>query len=152
MAAARIAAVFLTAILPLTSAQQPSESQLTVQVVDRTGAFVSGARIAINPLPASSRSFLAANSQGLATIGLPSGRYTLSIAASGFADWTRQVEVQSGADRTITATLEVVSGGDPVIVDSYAPDIPCGTPEPVFIPLQPVSNLAPLPSHGSQKR
>ncbi|MGA3131341.1 MAG: carboxypeptidase-like regulatory domain-containing protein [Terracidiphilus sp.] len=150
MAAARIAAVFLAAFLPVAGAQQSSQTRLTVQVTDVTGAFVSGARIAVDPPPVGSGSVLTADSQGQATLNLPAGTYTLSIIASGFKRWTQKIYMHGESEQTIGVILAIAEYG-PTTVMPLFPDIPFGSPEPVFLPLQPLSDLAPLPSHIPNK-
>src|SRR5580698_3882825 len=49
MAAARVAAACLAAFLPVAGAQQTSQTHLTIQVTDRTGAVVPGAQVRIDP-------------------------------------------------------------------------------------------------------
>jgi hypothetical protein len=154
MAAGRIAAVLLAAsLLTVAGAQQSSQTHLTVQVTDMTGALVPGARIKIDPTLPSDKSSLVTDSQGRATLDLPPGSYTLSITFTGFKEWTRQVEVQRGSVQVLPATLEVApTPCDPCGVFVWVPDIPVESPEPAFLPLQPISNLAPLPSHSPKKR
>jgi len=153
MAAARIAAVFLVAFLPVVGAQQSSQTQLTIHVTDVTRAVVPGAHIEIDPSPPAIDPGLATDDQGIATASLPARTYTLSIIAPGFQKWTRQIDVQIGADRTIMATLEVEpTECNPCITVVSHPDLPLENPEPVFLPLQPFNNLTPLPSHIPKKR
>ena len=154
MAAARIAAVFLAACLSVAGAQQSSRTQLTVQVADLTGEFVRGASVALDPSPIASGTVLTTGSRGQATFDLPAGRYTFSITLLGFKKWTRQVEVQNGGAQVLTAILEVApSPCDPCrVFVVWVPDFPLESPEPASLSLQPLHNLAPLPSHRPKKR
>jgi uncharacterized membrane protein len=146
-----IAAVFLAVVLPVASAQQSSPTQLTIQVKDETGWFVPGARIAIDPSPIASGSVLMADSQGQAILDLPAGSYTLSIAASGFKKWGRQIDMQSRSGQRIRATLEIAEPDSPTVI-AFSRDIPLESPEPVYLSLQPESSSAPLPHHRARRR
>jgi hypothetical protein len=154
MAAARIAAVFLAAVLPVAGAQESSTTQLTILVTDVIGDVVPDALIKIDPSLPDAQSPLRTDSRGQATLELPVGGYTLSVSARGFASWTRQIDVQGGSGQTITATLAVASFGGPIVVADWdlRPELPLGSPEQVSLPLQPVSNLAPLQSHSAKRR
>jgi hypothetical protein len=153
MVAARIAAVFLAAFLPIAGGQQPAQTQLTVQVVDATGAVIPGARVEIGLPGPQPVTVLRTDARGQAAFDLPAGSHTLGIAAQGFKTWTGQIEVQNGPDQSITVKLDVASSGcSPCVVAVILPDIPLERPEPVFLLLQPVSSLAPLPSRRAKRR
>jgi len=94
-----------------------------------------------------------ADGAGEAALDLPARSFTLSITAPGFKKWTRQVDVQNVADQNIRAQLQIA----PIYFGSGSPnvtlaDIPLESPEPAFIPIEPTSNLAPLPSYRPKKR
>jgi hypothetical protein len=159
MAAARIAAVFLTTTLPMVCAQQSSrtqapQAQVTIQAIDETGAFIAGARIQVDPAPSPLQSTFIADGQGQAAVDLPAGIFTLSIAAPGFRKRIRQIDVPDPPiNQTITAGLDI----DPTPLGpayfGFQPDIDLLRP-PDPAPLayfeiallgRPFEHLSPLP-------
>jgi Carboxypeptidase regulatory-like domain len=157
MAAARIAAVavaLLAVALPSVqlSAQPTPQGTLTIQVTDITGAVIPGARLEIDPSPSKPESALTTDNQGRVALDLPGGAHKLSVSAPGFNYWTREIDVQSGGGQLVTAKLDIAEAesGGPIFASQ--PDVPLGAPEPVFIPLQPLLNLDPLPSRQAKKR
>jgi hypothetical protein len=153
MAAARIAAVSLAAILPLAGAQQSPQAQLTIQVSDPIGAVIPGARIQLEPAPPGIDPELKTNWRGQATINLQLAKYSLSISAPGFKKWIQPIEVREATSRAITATLEIGKTEGPCTMACYVPrDLPLERPDPVFLCAQLLSILAPLPSHPAKKR
>jgi hypothetical protein len=152
MAVARIAAAFLAALLPVAGAQQSSQTHLTIQVIDPTGARIPGARIAIASPPSKSESALISDNNGQAMFNLPAGGYLLVVTAPAFEKLTRQIDVQDAANQAIQATLKIGSVSGPTMVAFAPPDVPLGSPQPVFVSLQPVSNLTPLPWHHPKRR
>jgi hypothetical protein len=62
------------------------------------------------------------------------------------------VEIRNGGDQTITATLQVEpTDCNPCIIAVSHPDLPLESQEPIFLPLELFSNLAPLPSYNPKK-
>ena len=151
MAAARFAAFAFALLAIEPAAQQPPQTHLTIQVVDQTEGFVPGARIEINP---GSGPAVTVNAQGQAALDLPAGSYALSITARGFMKLIQQIDVQGAAAQTITATLEIdpTPWGPGIGLPEPQPEIPLESPSPVFVPLQPLSILSPLPSQRLKRR
>jgi hypothetical protein len=156
MAAARIAAVSLAALLPLAAAQQPPQTHLTIQVTDQTAAFIPGARIEINPglghvltveVSPEPGHLLTTDSQGQAAIDLPMGSYDLTISAKGFATLTERVEVHEAA-QMVNITLKVQSYSGPVVVAGPTiadlSEFGVRQSEPVYLALQPLLTFSPL--------
>jgi hypothetical protein len=155
VAAVRIAAFVLAVLVPLAGAQQSSQRQLLVRVLDTTGGVIPKAHISIEPPFTSIDSDLKTDSRGQATLALPAGSYTLLVSMPGFKQWIQQIGVQSGMDQTVTVSLEV----DPRWSSSRpGPGCPLDTRIGLqtiarndLIPPAALSNLAPLPTRLSKK-
>jgi Carboxypeptidase regulatory-like domain len=157
MAAARIAAVALLAIALLSvqlSAQPAPQESVTVQVTDITGAVIPGASIEIDPSPSRAGTVLTTDSHGQTEFDLPAGVHAVSIAARGFSKLSRRIDVQGGVGQTVivTAKLEIAVDDYPCMVCYSVPEIPLGRPEPVFLSLEPLLNLNPLPFKSAKRR
>ncbi|MGO9797744.1 MAG: carboxypeptidase-like regulatory domain-containing protein [Terracidiphilus sp.] len=153
MACIRIAVVVISLFLSFELSAQPApQGNVTVQVTDRSGALVPGARIEIDLSASSPNCISKTDSQGRARFDLPTGAHTLSIAARGFKTWTRQIDVQSGTSQPIMATMEVAGSDDPILVVNWAPyELSVSSPEPICLPVQPLLNLDPLPTHKAKR-
>jgi hypothetical protein len=151
MAAPRIAAVLLAVLCAELSAQSAPQGSLTIQVSDRTGAVIPGARIEIDPSFSKPGILFSTNSQGQSTLDLSEGSHVLSVTAQGFKKWMRSINVQSGSSRMVLAKLEVGEVISPTVADNHPLDIPLGQPEPAFLPLQPLLNLDPLSLKGAKR-
>ena len=136
---------------PVQTAQSPPRG-IGVLVKDQTGAVVPGARIEVDPSLPTPGPVLNADSNGRALIDLPGGDHVFSISAPGFRRWTHLFEVSGTSGRLIEAVLHVAPICDPVVVAVFDEDIPLGIPDPIFLPLQPLMNLDPLPSRPAKKR
>jgi|GEM_PF-3149294 len=152
MAVARIAAVFFALLSVELSAQPAPQGSVTVQVTDRSGAVVPGARIEVDPSFSKPGSVFSTDSQGQAALELSEGSHVLSVVAPGFAKWMRSMNVQSGGGQVVTARLELewAESGGPIVASP--PDIPLGRPEPVFLLPRPMLVLDPLPLRGVKRR
>ncbi len=156
MAAVRIAAVLLAVILSLSGTQLSSQTQVTIQVTDTARSFIPDARITIDPSLSSMDPYLKTNGEGEAKMALPARTYTLTVAANGFEGWTGKIDVQSGSDQVIAVTLVAspivfCRSGGPCLTIVRLRLSPEAT-QPIFLSLQTVSNLAPLPSHRTRER
>jgi hypothetical protein len=84
---------------------------------------------------------------------LPIGVDALSITVKNLEQWTRQIDVQAGVNPPVVAMLYQAS----TIVDCATvtsvdiSGILTETPEPIFLPLQPLLNLDPPPSLHAKK-
>jgi hypothetical protein len=43
-----------------------------------------------------------------AALKLPAGKHTITVKMSGYADWTREISVQSASEVQLTTTLEKI--------------------------------------------
>ncbi len=151
MAAARIAAVFVALLCVEVCAQPAPQGSVTVQVTDRTGAVIPGARIEIDASSSKPRPFLKTDGQGQAVLNLPAGAHTLSITFPAFKRWTQQIDVQSGINQMVAVKLDLATEGF-VTVEAISDMPPPNSPETVFLPLKPLPNLNPLPSKSAKRR
>jgi hypothetical protein len=151
MAAARIAAVFVALVCIELSAQPATQASVTIQVTDTSGAVIPGARVEIDPSPSKPESALTTDNLGQAILDLPAGAYSLSISAPGFNKTILKIDVKGGAIQSIMAALKILSYSGPTVVVE-GPETPMEAPEPVFIPLQPLLNLGPLPLKNVKRR
>lgn len=152
MAAARIAAVLLVALPSLAFAQQ-DPALVTVQVTDVTGAPIPGSRIEVDPLPSSTETTWTTDQHGRASFSLAAGAHELLVSNRGFQSWSDRVDLPAGGSETVAANL-CPNGTicDSVQVTTLPPDIPLLRPDPVYIVLQPLFLLDPLPSRQVKKR
>ncbi|MGA2571969.1 MAG: carboxypeptidase-like regulatory domain-containing protein [Terracidiphilus sp.] len=112
MAGARIVALFLAAATPLASAQQFSDTIVTVQVTDRSGAPVPGAQVDIGPACADP-SGGETDKQGRVAFNLKPGSWDtrLTVASPGFCPETKTVTILNQPSQTFP--IELVVGGCP---------------------------------------
>ena len=151
MTAGHIAAVFVALFCVELYAQPAPQGNVTVQVTDMTGAVIPGARIQVDPSLHTPGSVLATDNLGQAILDLPDGAYSLSVSALGFNKTILKIDVKGGAGQSIMAALKIFSYSGPTVVVE-GPETPMETPEPVFIPLQPLLNLGPLPLKNVKRR
>ena len=129
---------------------QPRGYQVTIKVLDLTGAVVSGALVEIDPSSPTFRA-IKTDGSGQAAIGLPVGMHSIRVSAPGFRSWKGFAEVQ-GTEEVITARLQIAGTADPQIsIDPPGVDIPLYMPQPELMALQPVETL-PLPGLPVRKR
>jgi TonB-dependent receptor len=92
---------------------QTGSGAITGTAVDSTGGSLIGARVVVQPTGRE----VATDNQGQFRIsGLAAGQYTLTASYVGFNAYTSSVTVAAGQTATVTATLQVGSGADSVIV------------------------------------
>jgi TonB-dependent receptor len=106
---------FVLVSLPLSMRllAQTGSGAITGTVVDSAGASLIGAKIVIQPTGREA----ASDNQGQFRISnVPAGQYTLTASYVGFAAYTGPVTVVSGQTLPVTATLQVSSSADSVIV------------------------------------
>ena len=90
------------------------------------------------------------DSEGRAVLDLPAGAHILSITYPAFKQWTRQIEVQGGVNLALDAKLDIADIGDAIV--ETAPVIPPPrSPEPIFLPLQPLFNFDPRPLQSTKR-
>ncbi|HYG97684.1 MAG TPA: carboxypeptidase regulatory-like domain-containing protein [Terriglobales bacterium] len=96
---------------------QTETGQITGTVTDPSGAAVTGATVTVRSLDrAFNRTSTTGPSGGYTITNLQPGRYEVSIAAPGFANFARQVQVTVGSRNTIDAPLGVAAAGTTVEV------------------------------------
>jgi hypothetical protein len=135
-----------------TGAPKPAQGRIDVLVTDTTGAVFPGARVEVDPLLPMPGPVLKADSKGRASLDLPGGIHALTVTGPGFYPWTDQIDVSGATNQIIEAVLQAEPICDPVVVSWFAPDMPLGIPEPVFLPARPMLNLDPLPARLAKKR
>jgi hypothetical protein len=134
-----------------TEVQKSAQGRIAVLVEDTAGGYVPGAKIEVDPSSPSHGPILMTDDKGRASFDLPGGIHTFAVTELGFEKWTHRIEVPNAVGRTIEAMLRVKALCD-VALFNPSPDIRLGIPEPLFIPLQPLLNLDPLPSRQAKKR
>ena len=103
MAALRISAALILISTTLALPQDPS-AHLSVTVIDRTGAAIAGAEIAMDgQLKASTK----ADTKGEATLAMVPGKHNLSIKARVFKPWSREIELDGNTNQSVVAVLDV---------------------------------------------
>ena len=134
---------------------EPGQARLAVQVTDVRGGALPDARVETDPSSDPPGPVLNADSNGRASLKLPAGTHTFSIASPGFERWSRQIDLQGASSRTIAVALQPIQVGSncnpAVITARTAPDMPLSVPEAVLISAEPLQNLDPLPSRPAKK-
>lgn len=85
-------------------------------VLDTSGAVIPGAQITICPDNQESPTSATTDGNGHFSIPLRSGRYTITIAARGFAAVSDEVSLSSGATVSRDVVLSVASNHDTIVV------------------------------------
>ena len=98
---------------------QANPSPVTIQVTDQTGALVGRAEIELRCGATAIRGITGDN--GVITLSLPSGSYTLSSSAPGFAKKTMDVQLPSAA---IDVKMAIGSASDTVNVSGDSGFVP----------------------------
>ena len=131
-------------------AQPAPQGNVTIQVKDFTGAVIPGARIEVDRSSSKPGAIFKTDSEGRAVLDLPAGAHILSITYPAFKQWTRQIEVQGGVNLALDAKLDIADIGDAIV--ETAPVIPPPrSPEPIFLPLQPLFNFDPRPLQSTKR-
>jgi hypothetical protein len=149
MAAARIAAIALFVLTSGIHAQEVAQGRILIKVTDFMGSSFNDAQIWITKPPSSVAHFWAiTDHMGRANLDLAIGAYVLSIEHAGFKTSTRDLKVIGSTGQTVEIALEM----DPTpmcgpCIDT-GPEIPVEHPTPIdSFPFEPLTLLAPLPSH-----
>ena len=132
-------------------AQPAQQSTLRVHVGDPTGASIPNARVHVTSIAPDTWT----DQDGLGLLSLEAGKYTASVAASGFATWSGAVEVEPHSYQWLEIRLKVGSYSGPILVDYEKPEL---TVQPIlpevtfaFLPLDriavPGRKLRPSCSH-----
>ncbi len=119
-------ALVLTAAVSLSGFGQNITSQLTGLVTDQTGAVIPDAKITLkNDLSGDIRRTVS-NSEGYFTFAaISAGNYTVTIEASGFANWERRGVVLGSGDRRTLTDIVLGAAGTSATVDI------AGTPDQI---------------------
>lgn len=102
-------------------AQRSNTFPLTIKVADMTGARIPNATVSISPASAAASNapkstVLKTGHRGTVTANLKSGRYNVSIAASGFTTtWYQQIRIQRALSLTIILRVGPTGSGSPVV-------------------------------------
>jgi outer membrane receptor protein involved in Fe transport len=109
-----IAVVFLVAMVPAYG--QVETGTIAGTVKDSAGGAVAGANVVIKNVATSAQRTAQTGSGGEYNIpGLPVGMYEITITSSGFARFTRRVEVTVGSNARVDAQLSV--SGETTVVE-----------------------------------
>lgn len=112
-------------VVPAYAQQQPAKTVITGRVTDTTGAVLQGAQIQIQPAGIT----VASDVQGQFTIpDLPVGDYKLTISFLGFQNFTSDLKLAAGENKSIEAKLEVANDAQQVLVTA---DLPLGEAEAI---------------------
>lgn len=105
---------FLCIFLWLSSAYgQSGRGTITGTAKDPAGSTLQGARVELVP---SGKQQVTDNQGQFRFSEVPVGEYTLTVSYVGFANFTRQIEVEGDQTATVDAVLQVASRTDEVIV------------------------------------
>src|SRR5512136_1644908 len=113
---ASILVLLCFSVLP--AAAQVNTVDLSVAVLDRQAATVAGAAVSVKHLGTGAVRALSSDSKGLAQfVGLPPGRYEVTVEASGFARLVQpELVLNIGQGAEYHAHLRLQSGSETIIV------------------------------------
>ncbi|HYA97087.1 MAG TPA: TonB-dependent receptor [Methylomirabilota bacterium] len=131
-------------------AQSTTEGAIAGTVTDPSGAVVSGANVSARNNGTNQEFTTTTDSSGYYRINLvPPGTYTLTIKATGFADYkAERVIVQVGSTTEVSPKLAVSGASATVEVSAEAPQINYDTPD--FAPTMDQTAIANLPINGGR--
>ena len=96
---------------------QAETGQITGTVTDPSGAIVAGAKVTATDVNTSASRTATTNGAGSYTItNLQPSTYDVNVEGSGFAKFTRRVEVTVGSKNEVSAQMSVTGGGTTVEV------------------------------------
>ena len=111
--------------LPVCAEPQTTKGIITGRVTDTTGSVLQGAQIQVQPKGLT----VASDVQGEFTIpDLSAGDYKLSVSYLGFKEFTADLKLGAGENKSIEAKLEVAGDAQQVLVTS---DLPRGEAEAI---------------------
>lgn len=102
-------------------AQQAPTRQVTIQVVDQTGAPVPHAQIRLVPAPNPARTKSETDENGNLSLDLKVGSYALSVSERGFKNWSESIYVpkpegEVSARQVIPVVLQVGQDSGPIVI------------------------------------
>jgi hypothetical protein len=111
-----LAVVFAAA--PAVLAQVTTTGQMSGTVIDTQGAVVPNAQLTVRNIQTKANYAVTTNKDGNWTLpSIPSGKYTVTIAAPGFKTTVvQEVTVEVGQPATVKATIEVGAVDDQVVI------------------------------------
>ena len=119
------AAIAVSGAVPLDAQSQTAKGIVTGRVTDTTGAVLQGAQIQLQPKGVT----VASDVQGEYTIpDLSAGDYKLTISFLGFKEFSTDVKLAAGENKSVEAKLEVASDAQQVLVTA---DLPRGEAEAI---------------------
>jgi Ca-activated chloride channel family protein len=92
-------------------------------VKDQIGGVLPGATVRLSHAPDADRTTITDAKGEFAFVALPPGRYTITVALSGFIEVTRQVAVPAGAVVRLSLELRVGAVTESVAVTAASPTI-----------------------------
>ena len=91
-------------------------------VKDQSGGVLPGATVRLSHAPDADRTTITDAKGEFSFVALPPGRYTITVALSGFTEVTRQVAVQAGAVVRLSLELRVGAVTESVAVTAAVAD------------------------------
>jgi len=96
---------------------QAETGQITGKVTDPSGAIVPGAKVTITDVNTGASRTATTNGSGSYTVtNLKPSTYDVVVEGSGFAKFTRRVDVSVGSQNEVSAQMSVTGGGTTVEV------------------------------------
>ena len=96
-------------------------------VKDQSGGVLPGATVRLSHAPDADRTTITDAKGEFSFVALAPGRYTITVALSGFTEATRQVAVQAGAVVRVSLELGVGALAESVAVTAQSPTISTST-------------------------
>lgn len=120
-----LASLSLLLILPLSvvaeappdpAAGRGSSASFEGRVLDASGAAVSGAQITLSPDNQESPTSVTSDGNGSFSVVVRPGRYTVTVAARGFATFSDETTLTSGASTSRELVLRIATNRDTITV------------------------------------
>jgi TonB-dependent receptor len=100
-------------LLTQQAAAQGSKASITGYVADSAGGVLQGASVTVQP---GGNSSVSDNAGQYSVTNLPAGKYTITISYSGFAAFTKEVELTAGQTLSLDAVLQVAPSDQSISV------------------------------------
>jgi len=108
-----LAALVNPLLLTTSASAQRGTGTISGRAVDRAGAVLQGARVALQPQGITAST----DAEGEFTVaGIAPGQYTVEVSYVGFATFSSKVSVTAGQTARVEATLKVATAGEEITV------------------------------------
>jgi outer membrane receptor protein involved in Fe transport len=147
LVALTLAFLLVAVILPLACFGQTETGQISGTVKDPTGAVVAGAKVTIKSVNTGFTREAVTNSAGLYVVSsLHPDTYEVSVEATGFQKWGRQIQVAVGSENDGSAQLTVGAAATTVEVSAVGEAVAVNTENQTLSQIVTTTDLNRLPT------